>query len=123
VENSPPQPGQTVVAAGNTQDTHDDLMQAPPPVSGQTYPTAFVSEERSNYLRGGVVFTSSYTDNAVGPVNGVPVSDISYSVAPTLALDETTPRLHSILTYAPGFTFYQRATRPIRTLPSIFIFA
>jgi len=108
VDNSPPQPGQTVVAPDNTQDTHDDLMQAPPPVSGQTYPTAFASEERSNYLRGGVVFTSAYTDNAVGPVNGAPVSDISYSVAPTVALDETTPRLHSILTYAPGFTFYQR---------------
>ena len=25
-----------------------------------------------------------------------------------MALDETTSRLHFILTYAPGFTFYQR---------------
>ena len=37
-----------------------------------------------------------------------PVSDVSYSVAPFIALDETTTRLHFILTYAPGFTFYQR---------------
>jgi len=105
VENSPPVPGQTVTSA---PDTNDDHMQAPPPVSGQTYPTAFTSEERSNYLRAGVNFTSAYMDNVIGPVNGQPVSDVSYSVAPMVALDETTPRLHSILTYAPGFTFYQR---------------
>jgi hypothetical protein len=36
------------------------------------------------------------------------VSDVSYSVAPFIALDEATPRLHLVLTYAPGFTFYQR---------------
>jgi hypothetical protein len=85
-----------------------DRMQTPPPVSGQAYPTSFTSGERSNYLRGGLAFTSAYTDNAVGPVNGHPTSDVSYSVAPTIALDETTPRLHFTLTYAPGFTFYQR---------------
>ena len=85
-----------------------DRMQTPPPVSGQSYPTSFTSGERSNYLRGGLAFTSAYTDNAVGPVNGVPVSDVSYSVAPFLTLDETTPRLRLGLTYAPGFTFYQR---------------
>jgi hypothetical protein len=104
VDNNPPQPGQTTTAQNDT----DVRMQTPPPVSGQTYPTAFASEERSNYLRGGVAFTSAYFDNAIGPVNGYPVSDVSYSVAPTLALDETTSRLQSVLTYAPGFTFYQR---------------
>ncbi len=41
-------------------------------------------------------------------MNGQPVSDVSYSVAPFIALDETTPRLHVVSTYAPGFTFYQR---------------
>jgi len=44
----------------------------------------------------------------VGPVNGHAVSDVSYSVFPTLALDETTSRAHAVLNYAPGFTFYQR---------------
>ena len=83
-------------------------MLTPPPVSGQSFPTSFTSEERSNYLRGGMAFTSAYTDNAVGSVNGHPVSDVSYSVAPFIALDETTPRLHVVSTYAPGFTFYQR---------------
>jgi hypothetical protein len=85
-----------------------DRMQTPPPVSGQAYPISFTSGERSNYLRGGLAFSSAYTDNAVGPVNGHPMSDVSYSVAPTVALDETTSRLHFTLTYAPGFTFYQR---------------
>jgi hypothetical protein len=88
-------------------------MLTPPPVNGQSYPAVPTSEERSNYLRGGVTFTGAYTDNAVGPVksnNGNPVSDVSYSLAPFLALDEATPRLHLVLTYAPGFTFYQRET-------------
>src|SRR5579872_606135 len=47
-------------------------------------------------------------DNVLGGVAGHPISDVSYSVAPMIALDETTPRVHSVLTYAPGFTFYQR---------------
>jgi hypothetical protein len=86
----------------------DDRMLTPPPVSGENYPTALSGQERSNYLRGGVNFTSAYSDNAVGPVNGHPLSDISYSVAPLIALDETTPRTKLTLSYAPGFTFYQR---------------
>lgn len=91
-------------------DTSGDRMMTPPPVSGQTYPVALASEERSNYLLGGISFTSAYTDNAVGGVTGHPVSDISNSVFPVVALDETTSRLHSLLTYAPGFTFYQRTS-------------
>jgi hypothetical protein len=85
-------------------------MQTPPPVTGQTYPTAFTSEERANYLRYGVVFTPAYTDNALGGGGTTthPVSDVSYSVAPMLAIDELTPRMHWVATYAPGFTFYQR---------------
>ncbi len=105
-------PAPVPAAAGSTGDvsTNDDIdrMLTPPPVSGQSYPTVLTSEERSNYLRGGLAFTTAYTDNVVGPVNGSPVSDVSYSVAPFIALDETTSRLHLGLTYAPGFTFYQR---------------
>jgi hypothetical protein len=89
-------------------DNSDSRMLTPPPVSGQSYPTSPTSEERSNYLRTGVAFTSAYTDNALGSLIGHPVSDVSYSVYPTLALDETTSRAHAVLNYAPGFTFYQR---------------
>lgn len=91
-------------------DTNGDHMLTPPPVSGQTYPVALTSQERSNYLLGGISFTSAYTDNATGGVTGHPVSDISSSVFPIVALDETTSRLHSVLTYAPGFTFYKRTS-------------
>src|SRR5271165_2594500 len=89
----------------DSADITDDRMLTPPPVSGQTYPTAPAAQERSNYLRGGVTLTTAHTDNAVGSLSGQPISDMSYSVGPTVALDETTPRLHAILTYAPGFTF------------------
>ena len=88
-------------------------MKTPPPVSGQSYPTQVTSEERSNYLRGGVAFTTAYTDNLLGSLGSLgskPMSDVSYSVGPTLALDETRSRLHFVLTYAPGFTFYQRTS-------------
>src|SRR5258708_24236442 len=84
----------------------DDQMKTPPPVSGQSYPTAITSTERSNYFSGGVALTTAYTDNALGSITSQPMSDVSYSVGPTLALDETTSRLHLLLTYAPGFTFY-----------------
>jgi len=87
-----------------------DRMSTPPPVSGLAYPVLVGDQERSNYLRGGLAFTSAYTDNALGGVMDHPISDISYSVAPYVALDETTTRLHCLLTYAPGFTFYQRTS-------------
>lgn len=89
-------------------DSSADRMLTPPPVSGATYPTVFAAEERSNYLRGGVTFTTAYSDNVLGATDTNPVSDVSYSVWPTIALDETTSRMHTVLTYAPGFTFYQR---------------
>jgi len=93
-------------------DNSETPMLTPPPVSGQSYPVAPVSQERSNYLRGGVTFLTAYSDNVLGSTaaNSAPVSDVSYSVWPTLSLDETTTRLHWTLNYAPGFTFYQRTS-------------
>src|SRR5271170_5700033 len=85
-------------------------MMTPPPVSGQIYPLSFASEERSNYLRGGVTFNTAYSDNVLGATSPTPVSDVSYSVWPTIALDETTSRLHTVFTYSPGFTFYQNTS-------------
>src|SRR6202142_289410 len=86
----------------------DTTMLTPPPVSGQSYPTALGSEERSNFLRYGLSFNSAYTDNSLG--GSTPVSDVSYSIWPTIALDQKTSTLHTVLTYAPGFTFYQRSS-------------
>jgi len=92
----------------NNPDNNDNRMVTPPPVSGQEYPTAFAAAERSNYVTGGLAFTGAYTDNALGSITGNPVSDVSYSIAPFIGLNETTSRLHWDLNYAPGFTFYQR---------------
>jgi hypothetical protein len=86
----------------------DTNMLTPPPVSGQSYPTALGSEERANFLRYGVSFNSAYSDNTLG--GPTPVSDVNYSIWPTIALDQKSSTLHTVLTYAPGFTFYQRST-------------
>lgn len=91
----------------DTSSTDAAPMLTPPPVSGAAYTTVPESQERSNYLRAGVTFATAYTDNALGGETAKPVSDEEYTVLPSIALDETTSRLHSVLTYAPGFTFYQ----------------
>src|SRR5215475_8682737 len=85
------------------------LMQTPPPVSGQAYSTT-VGDARSNYLHAGFAVTTAYTDNVLLGSGASPVSDVSYSIFPTIALDQTTSRLHQTLTYSPGFTFYQRTS-------------
>jgi hypothetical protein len=98
--------GLDVLAPAST----DDEMKVPPPVSGQSYATQVTSEERSNYIRGGVTFTAAYTDNALGSVTGTPESDVNYSIGPNVVLDLTRSRVRFDLTYAPGFTFYQRTS-------------
>lgn len=95
-------------AEGVRPNNDEDRMATPPPVTGEVYPTQGTAEARSNYLRGGVTFSSAYSDNVLGGISEHPVSDISYSIWPTIALDKTTTRLHSVITYSPGFTFYQR---------------
>jgi hypothetical protein len=90
--------------------TEDSRMLVPPPVNNESYPTEGTAQDRSNYLRAGLTFNTAYTDNVLGGLTANPVSDVSYSVWPSIALDETTSRLHSLLTYDPGFTFYQRTS-------------
>jgi hypothetical protein len=86
-------------------------MVAPAPVSGQSYSMEYAGETRSNYLRGGLGFTSAYDDNVLGGTSGVrPVSDVSYAVAPSIALDLSRSRLEWVMSYSPGFTFYQKTT-------------
>jgi hypothetical protein len=107
--NLPPAPA-PAVAEAESSDRSTPKMVPPPPVSGQSFPTALASEERSNYLRGGVAFNAAYTDNLLGSVSAKPVSDASYSIWPNLEIDETTPRTTLVTSYAPGFTFYQRTS-------------
>ena len=111
VDNTSTQPV-AAYGTGSGTESGDSRMTPPPPVSGQSYPQVGTSQERSNYLRGGVTFTTAYSDNVLGSTgpNSAPVSDVSYSVFPTLSLNETTSRLRLSLTYAPGFTFYQKTS-------------
>src|ERR1700736_4751188 len=76
-------------------------MATPAPVSGEGYSMGFTSETRSNYLRGGLVFGTAYDDNVQPGSNGKPISDVSYSIWPTISLDQTRSRLHWVFTYSP----------------------
>jgi hypothetical protein len=91
-------------------DADESRMAVPPPVSGVAYPTDTASQTRSNYVRAGLTLNTAYTDNLLGGAGPKPVSDISYSAFPTFALDETSSRLQAVLTYSPGFTFYEKTS-------------
>jgi hypothetical protein len=97
----------TDAEADKTSDA-DTLLLVPPPVSGRAFATTFSGETQSNFLSGGVTFTGAYSSNV--SYGSTPVSDMSYSLWPTIELDKTTFRMHFVLDYAPGFTFYQRLT-------------
>jgi hypothetical protein len=95
------------VEIGSASD-QDAPMLVPPPVSVMAYSTTFKGETESNILSGGLGFTTAWSSNVAWGTQ--PVSDVIYSLFPTLALDKTTYRSHLVLDYAPGFTFYQRTT-------------
>lgn len=83
-------------------------MVAPAPVSSEGYSMEFASETpRTNYLSGGLVFGAAYGDGILTAA-GTGVSDVSYSISPTIALDQTRSQFHWNLSYSPGFTFYQK---------------
>jgi hypothetical protein len=86
-----------------------DQMAVPPPVSGDASPTGGGSEAHRNFLRLGVVVTAEHTDNVLGYTSN-PISDVDYSIYPTIAIDRAVPRLHLSLNYSPGFTFYEHTS-------------
>ncbi len=49
---------------------------------------------RSNYLAAGLILNTAYNDNVPAGGSTTPVSDIIYSILPTITLDQTTPRQH-----------------------------
>jgi hypothetical protein len=92
---------------GGPSSDADTRMLQPPPVSGDAYPTTFGSEGRSNYVTAGMRLDTAYVDNVLPGSTSKPVSDVTYSIGPSIALNQTTPRQMRSLTYSPGFTFYQ----------------
>jgi hypothetical protein len=83
-------------------------MATPSPVNVEGPSLGFGPEQNNtSYLRGSLNVFSAY-DDAVFSSTFTPVSDVSYSVRPSIAIDKSGARLHWNLFYSPGFTFYQR---------------
>jgi hypothetical protein len=82
-------------------------MMTPPPVSSEGYPRGVGSAERTNYLLGGIRVSASYNDNLMEGGTTSPVSDETYSILPTVALERKTPYQRESLHYDSGFTIYQ----------------
>ncbi len=80
-------------------------MAIPPPLSGVAFPVEVGAEMQSNYLRTGLIFETAYVDNLY-PGTGAPISETTYSILPTITLDQTTARQHRMFNYSGGFTFY-----------------
>ncbi|HET7104291.1 MAG TPA: hypothetical protein VFI20_09405 [Terracidiphilus sp.] len=98
------------MTGGNGTPDDESRMLIPTPVSVAGYPTEVGAQERANYLSLGALFTAAYDDNIVPGFSPVAVSDYSYLIAPTLSVQQRTPRMSRSLTYSPGFRFYQRVS-------------
>ena len=101
---------QVAPAATGGTPADESQMQVPPAVSGEPLPTATGAEMRSNYLNTALTLETSYYDNLQPDSGAQPISDMAYSVNPSIALDKMTSRLHQTLTYSPHFTIYQRTS-------------
>jgi hypothetical protein len=98
-------------AASGPESSTDSASQAaamPAPITGQGGSLAFTSElGRINYIRGGLSLASTFDDNTLNTSTD-PVSDVTYSVWPTIAFDQSRGRLKWTLDYAGGLTIDQR---------------
>ena len=97
--------------SGGSISVGDSRMMTPPPVGGGAYPGTVGSDERSNYLAGGLVFTGAYIDNLMEESVTSPISDETYSFLPTIRFDRRTPRQLQSLSYSSGFTLYQNTSQ------------
>ncbi len=97
----------TATAGPDTQSDDPSLSQSPM-VSGKAIPTKTLSEVQSNYLDAEIAFRPSYDDNLLPNYGSRPISDVAYSINPSIEFDKSTSRLHQTWTYRPGFTLYQR---------------
>ena len=85
-------------------------MITPTPVGGQGYSMEFATETpRTNYITGGLNFTTAY-DDGVASNGSSPISDVIYTVWPTIGLNQSRSHLSWNFLYSPGFTFYQKET-------------
>lgn len=91
-------------------DSVEPQTSSPAPITGQGGSLEYTSElGRSNYLRGGLGFTTTFDDNILNSSTDS-MSDVAYSILPHLALDQSRGRLKWTLNYAGGVTLNQRLT-------------
>jgi len=100
-----------VLGASETEMISRTKMAIPAPISDQPYPTVTGDEVHSNYLAGGVVVEGGYIDNLLAGSTASPISEETISIRPTVHLDQSSTRLHRLIEYSPGFTFYQPSTQ------------
>jgi hypothetical protein len=111
-ERSAPAPALSGLAGIDTPAAEDDtssgLPQIPSLLGGRGASMAFQSEsERSNYLRGGLNVGAAYDDNAL-LTTGNGAGNMTYTVFPNIAIEQTLPRMRWSLGYAAGLTVNQR---------------
>lgn len=82
-------------------------MIMPPVVSGDNLPLNAERGQKVNYLSGGVALNTAYISNVQPGETAATVNDESYSIWPTVILDQRSPRALRLLNYNSGFTFYQ----------------
>ena len=94
--------------APQEENTSSSQPQIPAMLGGPGSSLSFLSEmERANYLRGGVNVGAAYDDNALLAPRGQ-VGNMTYSVFPSVALDQSTSRMRWTLGYGAGLTVNQR---------------
>jgi hypothetical protein len=93
-------------ASGGGYDLGSEHMMTPPPVSRQGYPTTTISQEKSNFLAGGMVITAAATSNLMLLGNNEKSPDQTYAFLPTISLDRRTPKDEEVLNYSAGYTLY-----------------
>jgi hypothetical protein len=97
-----------VDAPVTVEDSSGSLPQIPSILGGRGPSLVFRGEqERSNYLRAGINAGATYDDNASLVSTGA-VSNTTFSIFPSIALEQTFPRMRWNLGYGAGFTVNQR---------------
>jgi hypothetical protein len=94
-------------AEGGPNPEEGTQMLMPPPVSGVLYPSVGTVEARLNYVAPSLKVNAGYLDNVLPGLNAPPVGDATYSFAPSISLDRTTPQQQMSAEYDPTFTFYE----------------
>src|SRR6185503_6443753 len=93
---------------GITKTDQETRMITPPMLNGASLPLDEEVGQRSNYLSGGLTFNSAYISNVRPGVASSSIDDTTYSIWPSLAIDQKTPRMTQKLSYNSGFTFYRK---------------